>query len=350
MIFLKINDYISLRLENEETKIFVNNEQFLICKAVLLNTPFVGNSEITTMDDLFERSELIEGEDLKKYGIDSETQFWVHCSSFQTWVENNYNSDLLETTLAFPLLKRLTEVGDKMAKRKFKEEIARRYKYGSFNNQMFLEREGYLDFLSKEELINGILDLEESTLLFEIHDCVKQFGILYDLVLTFDEDRYRHRLDHKERFFTIFKGHIHDFEFDMTNDSYRLFNSFPVFKSLERIIIYLGEMEQNLLDSQLSNLESVRKLEIFQSGPFEIPTKLIDNFPNLIFLRIQSSIKKGLKDIKSILSLRNLKELHIYNCYSENIHKDLLVLKNRGVRILVREKGSSKWEDVPIIS
>ena len=53
---------------------------------------------------------------------------------------------------AFPLLKKLTEIGDSIAKRVFKKEIAKRYASGHPAVIEFLEIEGYLKMLSSEEL------------------------------------------------------------------------------------------------------------------------------------------------------------------------------------------------------
>jgi len=58
--------------------------------------------------------------------------------------------------LAFPLLKKLTEVGDPIALRVFREEIAKRYFEGNENVKKFLRIEGYLNYLTEEELENLI--------------------------------------------------------------------------------------------------------------------------------------------------------------------------------------------------
>ena len=84
--------------------------------------------------------------------IDVETEFWAHCSNLQVWAENNYNTRLLHSNLSFPLLKKLTEEGDLIARRRFKEEIGNRYFTGVESVQIYLEEEGYLEFLSKEEI------------------------------------------------------------------------------------------------------------------------------------------------------------------------------------------------------
>lgn len=66
--------------------------------------------------------------------------------------DNNYNTKLLHRNLAFPLLKKLTEVGDPVAKRVFQEEIAKRFASCSLTVIHFLLFENYLDYLSEEEL------------------------------------------------------------------------------------------------------------------------------------------------------------------------------------------------------
>ena len=169
-----INKYLTLKLEENKTKIYVDGEEFLICKAVILNIPKNEIQNVSSMDDILEVSEMIEHEeDFTKYGITSLTEFWVHCSNLQIWAENDYNADLLETTLAFPWLKRLTEVGDIKAKKMFKEEIARRFAHDTYDTQNFLEFEEFLEYLTMEELIIGGLPFEESSLLLDIIAFVK---------------------------------------------------------------------------------------------------------------------------------------------------------------------------------
>jgi len=75
-----------------------------------------------------------------------------HCSKLQAWYEHHYDTRLLQINLAFPLLKKLTEVGDPLAQRVFKEEIAKRIESGHLPTFIYLSNEGYFDYLTKEEL------------------------------------------------------------------------------------------------------------------------------------------------------------------------------------------------------
>jgi Leucine-rich repeat (LRR) protein len=151
----KVNEYITLKLVNNQTNIYINNQLFQQCKYLLLNIPV---EEITTLEEIKSIDEAAEKLDHsleinKNFEeILPKTEFWGHCSNIQAWYENNYDSCLLHRNLAFPLLRKLTEAGDPLAKKVFKEEIAFRYESGIPSVIKYLEEEGYLKYLSKDEL------------------------------------------------------------------------------------------------------------------------------------------------------------------------------------------------------
>ena len=124
------------------------------CKYLILNIPV--NDEILTnsIDSIDEAvSKLDMSFDFIKFGkITPEMEFWAHCSNLQAWAENDYNSKILHRNLAFPLLKKLTELGDPSAKKVFKEEIALRLASGEPNVVEYLITQGYLQYLNDEEL------------------------------------------------------------------------------------------------------------------------------------------------------------------------------------------------------
>lgn len=156
MIKFKLNDYLSLRLEDGNTNIYINNKLFRQCKYLLLNIPTSENEiikSINSIDDAIEKlNNSLESQDSKFFNISPETQFWGHCSNFQVWYENNYDSCLLHRSLAFPLLKELTIAGDKSAQQKFKDEIFRRFETGHLTIIQFLLYNDYLNYLNKEEI------------------------------------------------------------------------------------------------------------------------------------------------------------------------------------------------------
>ncbi|MHA1492280.1 MAG: leucine-rich repeat domain-containing protein, partial [Promethearchaeota archaeon] len=83
--------------------------------------------------------------------IPPETEFWAHCSNLQAWAEHGYNTRLLHSNIAFPLLKKLAKVGDPLARKMFKEEVAERFLSGSESVQRYLISEGYLKHFTWDE-------------------------------------------------------------------------------------------------------------------------------------------------------------------------------------------------------
>ncbi|MHA1294930.1 MAG: hypothetical protein ACTSQJ_20030 [Promethearchaeota archaeon] len=159
----KVNDYITLKLENEKSIIYVAGEKFNQCKFLFLINPQEKErqEEINSID---EASELLIGELEKRItpeelGLSPEEEFWGHCSNLQVWYEYNYDTRLLHSNLAFPLLKKLTEAGDPIAKRVFKEEIVVRFLNGMPSVQIYLIKEGYLEILQGIEMETLIKNL-----------------------------------------------------------------------------------------------------------------------------------------------------------------------------------------------
>lgn len=149
----KINKYLTLKLVDSKTIIYVAGERFNQCKSLFLNIPKENVSdydEIKSIDDISEN--LSKGILNSHFSIAPEMEFQGHCSNLQVWYENDYDTRLLHKNLAFPLLKKLADVGDQLAKRKFKEEIAERIESGEPNVLLFLIYGKYLDYFSEEEL------------------------------------------------------------------------------------------------------------------------------------------------------------------------------------------------------
>jgi len=155
----KINDYISLRLEKDKTNVYINDEKIIQCKYLLLQDPdnnsTVNEKDFSSIDRLAENLdkslELNDSVDIQDYRIDSEIEFWAHCSNIQAWAENNYDTQMLHSNLSFPLLKKLTIAGDPVAKEVFKIEIRKRFKSGDLNVMTFLTKEGYLDYFGWDD-------------------------------------------------------------------------------------------------------------------------------------------------------------------------------------------------------
>ncbi|MFX1366748.1 MAG: hypothetical protein ACFFCE_12525 [Promethearchaeota archaeon] len=178
MLKYTINQFLDIRLENGRTNIYVNNKLFRHCKFILLTIPiekFKDIEEIDSIDEFVEKIERnFESANYNNCKISPKTIFWAHCSNLQVWYENDYNTTLIHSNLAFPLLKELTIAGDKLANLVFKEEVAKRFEGGDIKVKQFLLYSGYLEYLNKEEL-NILLLITKLNLVNKVIYQLKKF-------------------------------------------------------------------------------------------------------------------------------------------------------------------------------
>ncbi len=156
----KVNEFITLRLEDLKTVIYVAGEKFQQCKFLLLNIPIndvASFTDIESVDEAAERLDYSLEHNQPYYEISPETEFWGHCSNIQVWKENNYDTRILKSDLAFPLLKKLVDVGDIRAEGVFKEEIAKRLSSGYLNVIEYLFEQDYIKYLTNKELWKVII-------------------------------------------------------------------------------------------------------------------------------------------------------------------------------------------------
>jgi len=158
MLEFKINDFVTLKLEDGKTNVYVNGEEFIQCKYLLLNVPAQDIGLYDEVDSIDEAAEKLDrslepsNQKIFQINIPPEVEFWGHCSNLQVWAEQGYDTRFIHSNLAFPLLKKLTEVGDPKAERIFKDEIGKRFEKGPDSVRQYLALEGYMDYLSREEM------------------------------------------------------------------------------------------------------------------------------------------------------------------------------------------------------
>ena len=162
----KINKYLSLKLEKGITNIYVQGRLFQQYKFLLLDIPLENSEEYTDINSIDEAADRLgwqyDGQvEASQYKIDPDTEFWGHCSNLQAWVENEYDTSLLHSNLAFPLLKRLVKAGDQGAKRVFKEEIVKRLESRYLPTILYLAEEGYDDYLTRQEWYYGLFGFDK---------------------------------------------------------------------------------------------------------------------------------------------------------------------------------------------
>ena len=105
----KINKFIALKLEEGRTVLYVDNKPFTQCKYLLLQIPVERINDLDSVNSIDEAAEKLSHilepyDDFERVDkIDSETEFWGHCSNLQAWVEHDYDPKLLHSNLSFPL-------------------------------------------------------------------------------------------------------------------------------------------------------------------------------------------------------------------------------------------------------
>ena len=198
----KINDLFSVKFRFPATEIYINGKYFMQCKRLVLNihrSEIKRYNEINSIDEAAEIYDhyVHEHEILKDDGlpevendenftlINPEEEFWGHCSNLQVWFEHDYDTRLLKANLAFPLLERLANAGDKLAQIKFKEEILKRLLSGSISAVEYLFVESYQDCLSNEELLFGLLETKEAETLLRIQ---RELSVIFKFVPTIDRN------------------------------------------------------------------------------------------------------------------------------------------------------------------
>lgn len=144
---IELNKLISLKLESKQCNIYINKELFRNCKILILNIPIddvAKFDDITSIDHLketmsskgikYESHYQKRNEDL----ITPEEEFQAHASNLMAWIENEYNTAIIDSRLAFPLLKELIRHEDPLALKVYKDEFMKRFEEGIFSTQIFL--------------------------------------------------------------------------------------------------------------------------------------------------------------------------------------------------------------------
>ena len=342
----EINKYLKLKLEGGRTNIYVKGRRFQQCMYLLLNIPIdriEDYDEIESIDEAAEKLDRsLEGNrNRPMLRISPEEEFQGHCSNIQVWAENGYDTRILHRNLAFPLLKRLSEVGDPLAKKVFSEEIALRLASKHPTVIQYLTHNGYLRYLNPDELESIFEDINPtflqdltrdlkflivnhpdadltSSIKFLINRINRDFGIEHISLITSRilpeiPENYKDVLV-KE----IYKTMKNNKRFPLIQyinkniDYLKDFNfEYNFIKYEDRVValfsndkIYLND--QNIqkisrLDIVNDKIDQVKHLDLSNNRIFELDG--IEKFSNLRVLKLNNNkITKveGLKDLKSL--------------------------------------------------
>jgi len=317
----KVNEHIVLKLEDGKTNIYIGGTFFLLCKSLFIINPHENEKqwEINSID---EAAELLNS-DLKKnitpedLGLTPEEEFWGHCSNLQAWAEHDYNTRLLHSNLAFPLLGTLANEGDQIAKKYFKEEIAKRLESGDDKVKGYLIGEGYIEYLEHEELLRSILKDDDYKLILEIESIFK------------GEDDFLHfeplELAHEDTInpgFRTKEREIIEIHFNSTK-----------LKQFPEALTRLGTLEKlnlascglNDIPESIKNLKKLEVLNLAFNELKEIPVAITE-LPSLQELNLSHNWIRDLPD--SLKNLKSLRKLGLNNNHFESINDILGELGN----------------------
>jgi len=270
---------------------YINGEEYNLCCGVLLNIPgedkrfTAGDKE--SVDYITDSGEFKSTRDnnlRKEIKLSPEEEFWAYCSNLQVWAENNYNTNLLDYSVAFPLLEKLIQIGDPLAKNVYKQEILRRLKYGTYWATSFIKYEGFFEKISltEEELINGVLIPFEATTLKKITNSTE---LRYDIGTSFDNDEIRERplygqIFDNRLFFTVENGHVIELEIEITEENLKILEEIEKLKYLK--ILHMWISSSTLKFPQFPfKFSNVVILKVIMNELVDLPANFNNYFPKV---------------------------------------------------------------------
>jgi len=146
-----INEHLDVRIVRRKVHVFVDDVEFKQCMFLLFN-PSAATEEVDSIDKaaMLPGAKRGEGRDVEEsFGIPLEEQLFAHASNLIAWVEHGYDTRILHSNMAFPLLKELARVGDAKARRVLDAEVEERIREG-FAGSILTILEFSADIVSKE--------------------------------------------------------------------------------------------------------------------------------------------------------------------------------------------------------
>lgn len=298
MTEFRVNNYITLQLEGQDTVIYISGNRFQQCKFLFLSIP-IENSDISEgIESIDEAAENLDRSIEPKYNkyvkVSAREEFWAHCSNIQAFYENNYDTRILHSNLAFPLLKELYEAGDPIAIRVFREEIAQRFSSTHQNTILFLLENNYQLFLTPEEL-----DIMYQNLLPNKQELVKNF-ILNKFVDHKTDNELRNRFFEQMRVLCS-REELRKYQFVTINEKkYFVEKGGLMINGKENTIDSISQIEG------LSKLKDLKRLRIHHSG-----ITSTDGLEQLDMLEHLSLVVNKIESISGLGTLIKLKKLEV---------------------------------------
>ena len=352
----QINKFLKLRLENGKTNIYVNDRLFRQCKFLMIN---IGSNNASNFEDVTSIDEAekilnksLEEKELEEFDVRPEEEFWAHCSNLDAWVKYKYDTRLLHRTLAFPILRALTEAGDQVAKAVFKEEIIKRFESGHKNVVRYLIRGGYVRKYAKKELLEVFLENEEVSILKKLQALSEtNLKIAEEIDMFYEVSPYSVKFDkNKLSGLELRSLNLKQFPLELTQlvSLKKLFIDYNSIQSIPSEIWQLKNLRElslrgNLLETLPSEIGSLKYLEALSVdvNNFKVFPEVLTELKNLKHLGLG---KNQICDVpESIENLRNLRILALNSNCITRLPKTLGNLKSLEFLYL----GNNKIDFIP---
>ncbi|HDZ17752.1 hypothetical protein LCGC14_0903840 [marine sediment metagenome] len=374
-----INDYLSLKLEDGKTVIYVSGKQFRQCKFLLLDIPITDDGvkefsldDIDSIDEAAEKlNKSLEPRKNKAYTytIPPEVEFWGHSSNLQVWYENGYNTRLLHYNLAFSLLQKLALAGDSQAKKVFKEEVIDRYNSGINSVREYLRSHEYLRNLTVEEFLSLIEDKNEIAIIEQLRASYprierRKTGGTVAIILRENLEIKKGRVVklnlrglELKQIPEYVRGLHHlehlDASHNLLEELPEWINGFQSLKKLEIGNNHLKTLPEEIgalqslewmqahdnelitLPESIGEIKSLKTLELYQNKLEVLPDSICNLF-NLEKLDLRENNLKNLP--KSIGELKNLKSLILEENQIKTLPETIIELKDLETLILANNK------------
>jgi len=336
----QVNQYLSLKLENDKTNIYVAGKLFRQCKYLLITIPVEKISSFDELESIDEVAEKLDHSleprrDVRQqftYNLPPEAEFWGHCSNLQVWYENGYNTRLLHSNLGFPLLRELARVGDPQAKRIYKEEVVERYNYGTESVRQFIKNMPYIGELSVEEFLSMIQDEDDYKVIEQLREEYPRFerrehgGMMLKINIDIKKGRVV-KLDLRGLELRHLPEYLRNLtQLEHLNVSYNLLKELPEwFSYFQKLKVLI--MTNNQFKKLPSVIGELKNLEELYARGNEIET-IPESIGNLKSLKILELYQNNLKEIpESIGSLTSLEKLVLYENNIESLPESIGNLK-----------------------
>ncbi|MFX1479831.1 MAG: leucine-rich repeat domain-containing protein [Promethearchaeota archaeon] len=313
----QINQFLSLRLERGRTIIYIAGERFIQCKRLLLDIPLDEMDtfeEVESIDEAAEKMESLKESEISKLVISPEVEFWGHCSNLQVWHEHDYDTRLLHSNLAFALLGKLAEVGDPLAKKKFKLELIERYINGSDRTRESIADSGAFKYFSTEEWLNLKLNTEDVIALTELGEEVWTDREPHTIIQALIAEEAIKIENRKVVKLDLSGVHLELEEFPRA-----------ILKLKNLAILYIGSNYIKEIPEEINNLNLLKELVLDSNEISYIPDSIF-KLTSLERLEINGNKIQALP--KEIGNLKNLKTLGLGSNEIANLPMSLYELKS----------------------